>query len=336
LPQAMKLNQINRSQFQQKIKAFFHSKKWENLLVFFAFVVLASGFWILQYFRQKFEFEIAIPIHYTEIPSGIALSAKLPQQINLNVQDKGTVWLAYEVNKEKLSVDIELKDIRLDKSSYIIDKSFLYNLISERLSPSTQLKSFSPERIEIDYSPLAKKKLPVVIDGLLSLAPGYMFSDSIMIEPSFVTVYGDKETLDTLFAIQTIRMDKSNIDKKLDLSTQLSVPPGVQLSAVKVGLTADVEEYTEKLFELPVLCNNLPENRTVRFFPSSVELYVQVGLNKYAQVTESDFEMAVDYNSLVQKNAMNCTLKLTKKPQWLVNYRIVPETVEFLMEQKRD
>jgi YbbR domain-containing protein len=183
---------------------------------------------------------------------------------------------------------------------------------------------------------LVHKELPVVIDGLLLPAPGFMFSDSITINPSLITVYGDAKTLDTLSVLKTVPLDINNIDKALDLLTQLIVPPGVQLSAGQVGLTADVEEYTEKSFELPVYCYNLPNSRTVRFFPSTVELYVQVGLSKYSRATKFDFEIGVDYNQLIQKNSGNYTLTLTKKPQWLVNYRIVPEAVEFLIEQKRD
>ncbi|GHT13396.1 hypothetical protein FACS189426_18250 [Bacteroidia bacterium] len=305
-------------------------------MLFFTFAVLASSFWALQYFRQKFDFEISIPVHYTEVPSEIALSTKLPQQINLNLQDKGTVWLQYLIDKENLSIDIDLSDIHLNKSSFPIDKATLYNLLFDKLFPSTQLKSFSPERIEIEYSRLFKKELPVVIDGLLLPAAGFMFSDNIAIDPSSVTVYGDKETLDTLLSIKTARIDKNNIDKRLDLSTQLAVPAGVRLSTGQVGLTAEVEEYTEKSFELSVYCYNLPESRKVRFFPSTVDLYVQVGLSKYSKVTKFDFEIGVDYEQLIQKNAANYPLTLTKMPQWLVNYRIVPEVVEFLVEQKRD
>jgi YbbR domain-containing protein len=163
-----------------------------------------------------------------------------------------------------------------------------------------------------------------------------MFSNSIAIEPAFVTVYGDNATLDTLSAVKTVRLDKKNIDKKMNFSSQLSIPAGTRLSVDMVKLTTDVEEYTEKSFTLPILCYNLPENRTVRFFPSTVELYVQVGLSKYPLLSEADFEIGADYNNLIKQTSMNYPLALTKNPQWLVNYRIVPEVVEFLVEQKRN
>jgi hypothetical protein len=295
---------------------------------------LAFCFWIIQYSRQKFEFEIVVPVHYTGLPPGIALSSKLPQQLHLNLQDKGAVWLQYKLNKNYLSIDIDLKDIET-KSSYILDKQTLYQLVYDKLSATTQLKSFAPERIEISYSPLAEKKLPVSIDGALSLSPGFTFSDSIRIDPPFVTAYGIKESLDTLTTIRTHLLNKRNIDKKLDFSAKLVAPASVRLSVSVVRLVANVEEYTEKSFELPIHCYNVPENRMIRFFPSTVELFVQIGLSKYSLLTKSDFEIAIDYNDLIQSNSMNCSPRLAKKPHWLLNFRINPDVVEFLMEQKQ-
>ena len=332
----MKLNQLNSDKLLVKIRRFFHSQKWKNCLVFFSFVILACCFWIIQYFGQKFDFELVVPIHYTELPPEIALSSELPRQIHLNLQDKGTVWLNYKVNKFYLSIDINLKDIRLDnKSPYILDKSILYNLIYDQLSTTTQLKSFSPETIVISYSPLVDKKLPVSINGTLSPASGFMFSDPIHIDPPFVTAYGDKKSLDTLTNIQTHLLNKSNIDKKLAISAKLISPANIRLSTTQVRLEANVEEYTEKSFELPIHCYNVPGNRTIRFFPSTVELFVQVGLSKYRSLTESDLEIGIDYNDLTQSTSMNCSPTLTKKPHWLINYRIEPDVVEFLMEQKQ-
>ncbi|MDR3338650.1 MAG: hypothetical protein LBT25_00900 [Candidatus Symbiothrix sp.] len=331
----MTLLQPNKRDLERRIKVFFHSKRWKNVLGFSVFVVLAFAFWTLQYFRQKFEFEVPVSVQYTEVPAGISLPVGIPRQITLNVQDKGTVWLQYLLNKNKLSITIALKTLQNKESSYLIDNATLSKLISDELPSSSQLKSFSPDRIEIHYLPLIKKVLPVTIDGVLSPSPGYMFSDSITIEPSQITVYGSKETVDTLFTVRTEKLDKRHIEKKISISAQLIPPLGVKLSTQQVKLTADIEEYTEKIFVLPVFCRNLPENRIVRFFPSSVEVYVQVGLSKYNQISESDFEISIDYNSLILNNATNFPLSLSKKPVGIVNYRIVPEMIEFLVEQKR-
>jgi hypothetical protein len=333
----MTLNLKNKKEIQGKIKAFFQSKGWKNTLVFLGFVVLASCFWGLQYIRQVFEIEVPMQISYTHIPAEIALSDSAPKKITLYLQDKGSAYLNYLINKRKqsLSIVVDLSTISLSKNSYLIDQAALRSLIDEKLLASTQLKSFSPDKIVVNYSQLLQKELPVTINGTVSPALGYLFTDSIRIEPAQVIAYGNKNELDTLLKIQTQPLSYKDINKDLNVSAGLQAPEGIRLSTDQVKISAVVEEYTEKTFELPVVCSDMPSNRNVRFFPSTVELAVKVGLNQYAQLSKSDFEIAVDYKDLSGKSTTNCSLTLTWKPSGVRSYRIVPNVIEFLIEQKK-
>lgn len=334
----MILKPINKQEIQKKARAFFGSQKWKNTLVFFSFVGLASCFWALQSFRQLIEFEVPMAVHYTHIPAGIALLDNPPQKITLHLQDKGIAYFNYLIKQKKsspLSVTIDLSLLSPNRNSYVIDQTALRNLISAKLSATTQLTLFSPDIIELSYSPLAQKEVPLTIDGTVSPASGYLF-DSIWIEPARVMVYGNKAALDSLHEIRTLPLNYTNIDKNWTASTGMQVPEGINLKTDNVKVNALVEEYTEKTFMLPVVCYNAPANRNIRFFPSMVELVVQVGLSKYAGLSKSEFEIAVNYNDLSGKNTANCSLTLTHKPAGVASYRINPNVIEFLIEQKNE
>lgn len=334
----MNLKPINREEIKGRAGAFFSSQSWKNTLVFFSFVALASGYWALQSIQQIFEFEVPMKVVYVHIPNEIALSNKLPQEITLNVQDKGSIYMNYMLKKRKQSlfITIDLGTIPLNKTSYTIDQMGLHALIEGKLFATTQIKSFSPDKIEINYSPLAQKKLPVSINGTISPALGYLFSDSIRVEPAQVIVYGSKSALDTLRRIQTIPLNYDNIDdKNWTVSVDLQAPEGINLVVDQVELSATIEEYTEKTFDLPVVCYNIPSNCKVHFFPSTVELGVKVALSKYSQLSKANFEIAVNYNDLKEKNTANCSLTLTRKPPGMESYRIVPNVIEFLIEQQK-
>lgn len=334
----MNLKLINKEEIKRRAGAFFNSQKWKNTLVFLGFVALASGFWALQYIHQVFEFEVPIKVSYIHIPLGITLSDKLPQEIALHVQDKGSVYLNYMFKKRKQSlfITIDLGALPLYKTSYVIDRMELYSLIEGKLFTSTQIKSSSPDKIEVNYSPLAQKELPITICGTISPAFGYLFSDSIRIEPAHVVAYGEKDALDTLQEIQTVTMDYKDVDKNWTIYANLQAPEGIHLTVDRVKLNVTAEEYTEKTFDLPVICYNIPSNLKVHFFPSTVELDVKVGLSKYSQLSKSNFEIAVNYNDLKEKNTANYSLTLTRKPIGLESYRIAPDVIEFLIEQKSD
>ena len=332
----MHLKQINKEEIKGKTGAFFNSQRWKNILLFFSFILLASGFWALQYFHQTFEFEVPIRLDYENIPIEVVLSDQLPQEISLHVQDRGSAFLNYLIKrgKQALFISINLEDISSRKTSYVISQAELRNLILEKLFSTTLLKSFSPEKIEIEYSPLAKKELPVTINGTIFPAFGYLFLDSIRINPKLVMAYGSKSALDTLREIQTIPLNYTITDTEWTAQVDLQTPKGIRLIVDQVKLNASIEEYTEKTFELPVVCYNLPSNCKIHFFPSTVELGVKVGLSKYSQLSQSNFEIALNYNDLKGKTTANCSITLTRKPLGLDKYRIAPDVIEFLIEQK--
>ena len=333
----MILKPVNKEDIKGSARVFFNSNQWKNTLVFFCFILLASGFWALQYLYDKFEFEVPIKVIYIHAPPEIALSDKLPQEITLRIQDKGSAYLNYIIKNRKQSffITVDLETVFLNSSSYLINQAALRSLIDEKLFATSLLKSYSPEIIEIDYSQLAKKILPVTVNGTISAAQGYLFFDSIRIEPTQVIAYGNENLLDSLSEIKTIAINYDNINKSTTFFADLQSPEGIHLSIDRVKISAMVEEYTEKIFEIPVVCLNVPPNRRVHFFPSNVELSVNVGLSKYSQLSKSNFEIAVNYDDLKAKRTANCSLILTKAPLGLDSYRITPDVIEFLIEQKK-
>jgi hypothetical protein len=180
------------------------------------------------------------------------------------------------------------------------------------------------------------REIPIRINGTLSPATGYRFIDSLQIDPPTVWVYGDKNILDTLQWINTLPVNENKIQKDLHLHLKLQTPKGLNTTVHKVHITADLEEYAEKKIELPVTCLHLPADMYVRFFPSTVEIVCYPSLADYASLKTADLEVGTDYNELINNTSVNISLTLLRKPLWLDDYRIVPETVEYLIEQKRD
>jgi hypothetical protein len=332
----MKINQINKEEIRQEAQKFFHSQKWKNFLIFVIFVALVTCFWILQYLQQRIEREISVQIQYTHLPNEVILNDSLPDKLTIKLADKGSVFVRYFFENTLSEFNIDLTNLSSNKSSFKIDKEMLNAQIREMLLNSTQILSTQPEVIVVKYSPLRKKEAPVRINGKINTANGYIFKDGIHITPSSVFVYGEEKLIDSIRYISTETIQIENINKNLDKTLGLLVPKGAHLSTKEVKITAEAEEYTEKVFELSAVCYDYPKDVHIRFFPSSVDVVCQLTMTEYSQLKKSDLKVGVNYNELIQNQGTKTSLVLLQKPQWLMHYRILPEIVEYLIESKRD
>jgi hypothetical protein len=199
----------------------------------------------------------------------------------------------------------------------------------------TPLRTPSSEVADADTLRENRREIPVRINGTLAPATGYRFVDTLRIDPPTVWVSGDAAVLDTLRWIYTLPVNTEKIQKDLHLHLKLQLPKGLAASVRKVAVTANLEEYAEKKIELPITCLHLPGDVYVRFFPSTIDLACYLSLADYPLLKAEDLEVGVDYNTLISNAGSTIPLALLRKPAWFDDYRILPPSVEYLIEQKR-
>jgi hypothetical protein len=324
----------NKKDEKEKVKAFFHGNTWKKILAFSFFLLIAFGFWVLQYLQQRFEISIVVPLNYKNVPEQIVLEPGLPQEISLRVADKGTILLNYTLSKEIISIDVDLKKIDPVKSFYSVSGVALEKEIARCLQASTSLVSYTPDKIEIKYDPQQKKTVPVRIAGTILPKAGFMFEDSVHIDPEEITVYGSENVLDNFHVVFTKSVDLKNLQSHFEKKVDLVFPEGIMSDEKSVILSGDIEGYTEKTFKLPVVCENVPHDYTVRLFPSNVEVVCQVALSRYSSLSEDDFKLYVDYNALIDNKESSVPVRISVTPQWVRHYRLSPENIEFLIEKR--
>jgi hypothetical protein len=324
----------NKLLFLTKVKIFLRFFPWKKVLTFFFFLLVAFGFWLLQYLQQQFEIDLSIPLQYENRSAEVVSNDPLPTEIKLRVLDKGTVLLNYSFTKKLNPIKINLIDTLSSRSSVTISSEFLEKEITGRLSASTRLLSYFPHSFTIDYLPVMKKEVPVRINGSITFASGYMFADSLHIAPERIVVYGNKNILDTLTAVSTEPVTIKKLDKPFKKTARLLLPTTLVSNQKQVVLSGNVERFTEKKVTVPIHCTNLPENYIVHFFPSKANILCRTTLSNYGSLQPDDFVLQVDYNQLVLSKKSLFPLTLSMKPDRLMHFTISPEQVEFLIEKK--
>ena len=85
--------------------------------------------------------------------------------------------------------------------------------------------------------------------------------------------------------------------------------------------------------EVPLRGINFPADKVLRAFPSKVQITFQVGLKRFRSIKASDFVIYVSFEEQLKLVSDKYTVKLKSAPRGINQIRIVPEQVDFLIEQ---
>lgn len=316
---------------QTKTKAFFHGDKWKEALVFFFFVLLAFGFWLLQSLQQEYEIELVFPVKYKSVPADIAFNGPEVETITAKVKDKGSVLLNYTFGRSFAPIEVNMKGVKKKNGSIRVDKKQIENDIQKQLIATTTLQGFEPQQIDMAFSQRVHKEIPVKFNGDIQLEAGFQLGD-IQIEPQKINAYATEAILDTLTSVRTAFTEIKKANKSITKTVQLIQVDGVNFEPETVSITIPVEEYTEKTLEIPVSCSQIPPHYTIRMFPAIVKVTCSVPLSRFKELSEEMFAIHIPFEDLEQNVSGTLPVKLTKKPDWVHTATLLPDKVEFILE----
>ncbi len=332
MPQLDNINQSFKSA-RMKINAFLRRQRWKEALIFFFFVLLSLGFWLLQSLQQEYEIEINIPVRYKNIPPDISFTETPPQEVIAKVKDKGSVLLNYSFGRSFVPIETNMKNQAEKSGSISISKKAIENDIQKQLLATTSLVTFEPQHIEAAYSKRIKKEIPVVFNGTIQTNPGFHVSGNITIAPMNISVYASDVVLDTLNQAKTVFTEIKKGNKTITKTVQLQKVSEATYDPTSVTITIPIEEFTEKTLEIPVLCTDLPPHYTLRTFPSVAKVTCSIPLSRFKDLSEDAFEIRFSFKDLEQNVSGSLPIQLTKKPDWVSSVALVPDKIEFILEQ---
>ncbi|HJA88994.1 MAG TPA: YbbR-like domain-containing protein [Candidatus Parabacteroides intestinavium] len=314
------------------IKAFLHRRRWKEALIFFCFVLLSFGFWLLQALQQEYETDLSIPVRYNNVPANIIFESKIPDKITVHVRDKGSALLNYTLGQKFRAITLNLESLPMDTDRFIISRNSLETDIQKQILASTTVYNFEPQRILLNYGLRKSKEVPVVFNGSVSTESGFLVSSDIIITPSQVTVYASQSVLDTIQKVKTTFVDIKDAKKSITKNTELEQINGANLGTERVSVIIPIEEYTEKTLQVPVEVVQVPAKYKLRTFPQSVEVLCNIPISKFKDLTNESLAIQVPFQDLEENVTGSFTIDLTKKPDWVKNYTLNPNTIEFILE----
>ncbi len=301
-----------------------------NFLIFLFFLALSASFWTFLALNDEYEKDFAVALKLNGIPDHVVITTELPQTFHVVLKDRGSQLLNYQYAGLP-AINLDFRNYDQLSGHVTLPASDIAKRLQQKLPPTTRLVSYKTDRLEYYFNNGLNVRLPVKLKASLKTNPLYGIS-SVRVIPDSVTVYATPETLDTLSAAVTRPLVLTNLAESSTRKVNLEKMRGIKFDPATVRVRINVDQMTEKSVDVPVRRVNFPAGKTLRTFPSKVKIIFQVGMNMYRKITADDFTLVVNYETLLKTTDGKIHLYLKSIPAGVSHVRIVPSTVDYLIE----
>ena len=317
---------------KNRLTEFFRSLRINReFLVFLIFLFVAVVFWFLQTFKENTTAYIHYELELKGIPKNVIITSEIPKEITVTVTGRGFSIIDYLTKTEKRKLSIDYTLLQNDGDKIVIDNAMWKRLLSRSLGSSLTYTSVNPSILEIYYSTGAHKYVPVEFGGKVRVEDQHVLC-GIDLNPLYVDIYAPDAQFDTITTIRTERVSYSQLTDTTQVRLALAPPRGVKCIPDSVDAVICVDLFTTKKLQLPVLFENTPDNVIVRSFPSTVNVTFRVSSSLYSEITENDFALVVDYNT-IKPGDKRCQLVMRSQPEGISNVQLSVSSVEYIIEK---
>ena len=317
------------------IKKYIESKSsgspmTKTVLNYLIFVFISFMFWAFLSLNNNIQHDIEIPIKINEIPDSSTIITSMPTHVSVNVKDKGISLLKFLVGKTPV-LNLKFKDYALQEGVFFISNTELRRKIRGLFDNSTTIQGISIENINIKYTNLPGKKVPIRLD--LDIKPNiqYVIYGSVEQDVDSAIVFADRNALAEIDEVYTYRVVEQNLKDTLLRTVAIAPIQNVKIEPERIQLTIPVEPLISKKLNIPIQVKNMPEGMNVITFPSVVEVSFLVPFSMYRK--NIPMAAVVDFNDIKRTKSNKVNVKIEESPALYNNISLGQDSVEFIIEK---
>ena len=180
----------------------------------------------------------------------------------------------------------------------------------------------------VDY-----KKVPVTPVYSLSYLPQHMSDGQLQVAPDSVTLYGMSYRLENITQVFTEPIKHNDLAADVQGVVRLERIKDVRLSSEEVHYMLDVKRYVEIVTTLSVNAVNVPADKKMQVFPSTVTVTLNYPFPLVSDPEES-VGAYVDYEDYAASISGMCQVKLSGTGKGLLSYEASPVAVNCVVEDR--
>ena len=306
------------------------SPRTRSILLYLFFVVISAIFWSFLTFNSDVQLELEVPIEISK-PNNMHLLNKVPDTLTVTVKDRGYRFFSYLFHKSP-KITLRLSDYSDGNSSFKIDQSHLKKALASVLNKQATIVSVLPESINIKFTDLPGKKVPVKTDIVVEPREDYTQYGALIQSQDSVLVFSDAKTLSEINEVYTYHVEELNLTDTLRRRVTIAPINGAVVEPRSIDIIVPIEKLKQQTRSVKIAVRNAPAGVKMLLFPSDVEVKY---LTPVSRITEdAGITAVVDYNSVDFNSPSNkVKVMIGEVPAAYQDVRFSNDSVEYIIEK---
>ena len=310
-----------------------NGRDWAVLLLA---LLLAFSIWIIHNMALKYNDNLQASIVAVSNIDGHSARSINSCQVTARCRATGYKLLMESLRNKRRSIDVTFPSSALRHKSgdeFYIVSSDLMEYSGQIFANGVNVEYFNADTLFFRFPFVEHKKLPVNPVYSLSYRQQYMSDGVVSIEPDSVIVYGEPFRLAELTFVNTEPISHSDVHSDLNGVVKLERLKGIRLSHTEINYSIDVSRYAEAQMVARITAINVPQGKSLSFYPSVAQVAVKYEFPPVAGFSE-DVTLVVDYNDFAESLSGKCPILIAGSKDGIISYDIDPPYAECMLEER--
>jgi len=303
-----------------------------RLSAFFTCLVLAFFAWVITVLSNPKPFIVKEVLEFRNTPQKRAFHALQSDTINVTINGTGWDMLFSKMHSAYKSMAIDLHT--LENKSYIV-LSAQKDQINSKRENDQQIIAFNPDTLYFDFSNRKEKRIPVHMVSALKFQRQFFQSGPVTLNPAYVIINGPANVIDKITSWDTDTLKMDSVDE--NVITSINMQPvregNLSMYPKSIQATIPVDEFTEKVLEIPVKVLNARNIGEVKIFPQKIKITFTTSLSRYAETDEDFFEATADLDLWRKNGYKTLPVVISKIPDYCHIVKIEPRNIDFIIKE---
>ncbi len=297
--------------------------------VFFFFV--SCLLWFLIKLPNRYTSTVSLKPSYSGVPKN-KLLVNPPRTIKADINAKGMRLLGMKYFGREVHID--LSGLRKKEDRFYLLAGDLKKQLTNILPEDVEIRQFASDTLFFSLGENIIRKVKIVPRTDITFAKDYRIYDSLTVSPPEINVFGPDVEVNKLDTLYTSRVTLKDVNEDIHVNIAVDIPQqykNLEFKNKKVVIKARVERFSEKKFTVPVFVINVPEEKSVKTFPSEVEVICEGALKDISRLRPSDFRVTCNFKAITD-SVKYLPLQVSKMPETIKKVELSRHGVEILVK----